>query len=254
MRKLGKRCLRLGEMLARNGAVLLAALALSVSPTGALRADDFVSALRAQPSLMDTPDGPKEQLRRVGVTTDVWVTQFYQGVTSGDGATVSRYGGKMDAFLKVNAEKLGLWSGLHLNAQYEHYFGDNINRKDFALIPVNAALAYVERDGYHSALSLSVTQDLGERFSVSAGKFNMMTLASRTPLIGGGGIDTFMNRAFALPSTGVACRLHSAWRARRRPRRPFGALSHRRDRRDQNGRRSVSLLQPRPDAMAAPLG
>jgi porin len=32
----------------------------------------------------------------------------------------------------------------------------------------------------------------------------MMTLASKTPLIGGGGIDTFMNRAFALPSTGVA--------------------------------------------------
>jgi porin len=31
----------------------------------------------------------------------------------------------------------------------------------------------------------------------------MMTLASQTPLIGGGGIDTFMNRAFALPSTGV---------------------------------------------------
>jgi porin len=88
--------------------------------------------------------------------------------------------------------------------QYEHYFGQNINRRDFALIPVNTALAYVERDGYHSALSVSATQDFGEYISVSAGKFNMLTLASKTPLIGGGGIDTFMNRAFALPSTGVA--------------------------------------------------
>jgi hypothetical protein len=44
----------------------------------------------------------------------------------------------------------------------------------------------------------------GESISVSAGKFDMMTLASKTPLVGGGGIDTFMNRAFALPSTGVA--------------------------------------------------
>ncbi len=202
VRRLG---LQFGETrTVRNGAVLLAALGLVMSPRGALLADDFVSTLRAQPSLTDTPDGPKEQLRRVGVTTDVWVTQFYQGLTSGDGAGISRYGGKTDAFLKVDAEKLGLWSGLHLNAQYEHYFGDNLNRKDYALIPVNTALAYVEREGYHSALSLSVTQDLGERFSVTAGKFNMMTLASRTPLIGGGGIDTFMNRAFALPSTGVA--------------------------------------------------
>jgi len=31
----------------------------------------------------------------------------------------------------------------------------------------------------------------------------MMTLASQTPLIGGGGLDTFLNRAFALPSTGI---------------------------------------------------
>lgn len=29
-------------------------------------------------------------------------------------------------------------------------------------------------------------------------------MASKTPLIGGGGLNTFMNRAFALPSTGVA--------------------------------------------------
>ncbi len=81
-----------------------------------MRADDFVSELRA-PSLMDTPDGPKERLRRIGVTADVWGPQFYQGLTSGDGAGVSRYGGKMDAFLKVDAEKRGLWSGLHLSAQ-----------------------------------------------------------------------------------------------------------------------------------------
>ena len=120
------------------------------------------------------------------------------------GARPGLYGGKVDGFLKIDAEKLGLWSGLHVNVQYEHYFGENINRKDFALIPVNTAQAYLGEGTFHSALSISVTQDLSEQVSVSAGKFNMMTLASRTPLIGGGGIDTFMNRALALPSTGVA--------------------------------------------------
>ena len=78
--------------------------------------------------------------------------------------------------LRWDAEKLGLWPGFHVNVKYQHYFGQNINRTDFALIPVNTALAYVERDGYHSALSLSVTQDFGEYFSVSAGKFNMIWL------------------------------------------------------------------------------
>jgi porin len=178
--------------------------AAALLAAGSARAEDALSSLAAQPSPIDAPDGPKEQLRRAGITTDVWVTQIYQGQPGGDGSKTWAYGGKVDGFLKIDAEKLGLWTGLHVNAQYEHYFGENINRQDFALIPVNTAQAYLGEGTYHSALSISVTQDLGEHVSVSAGKFNMMTLASRTPLIGGGGIDTFMNRALALPSTGVA--------------------------------------------------
>lgn len=183
---------------------IFAAAALLITSTRQTRAEDAERSLLTQPSLTDTPNGPKDELRRIGVAPDVWVTQFYQGQTAGDADHTWRYGGKVDAFLKWDAEKLGLWRGFHVNVQYEHYFGQNINRRDFALIPVNTAQAYVERDGYHSALSVSVTQDIGDHISVSAGKFNMMTLASKTPLIGGGGIDTFMNRAFALPSTGVS--------------------------------------------------
>jgi porin len=159
--------------------------------------------LATRPALLDYSGSPKEQLRSLGISTDIWVTQFYQGQTEGDATKAWFYGGKVDAFLKIDPEKLGLWPGFHVNMQYEHYLGENINRKDFALIPVNTALAYLSGDRYQSALSLSITQDIGEHVSVSVGKFNMMTLASQTPLIGGGGIDTFMNRAFALPSTGV---------------------------------------------------
>ena len=197
------RSLRQTWALSDPAAILAVATFLAVAMSVA-SAEDAELSLLNQSSLTDTPDGPKEQLRSIGIMPDVWVTQFYQGQPEGDGSKTWRYGGKLDAFLKVDAEKLGLWPGFHINAQYEHYIGQNINRTDFALIPVNTALAYVERDGYHSALSVSVTQDFGEYFSVSAGKFNMLTLASKTPLIGGGGIDTFMNRAFALPSTGVA--------------------------------------------------
>ncbi len=160
--------------------------------------------LQTRPTLLDHPGGPKEQLRALGITTDFWVTQFYQGQTAGDATKAWFYGGKTNLFVKIDPEKLGLWPGFHVNMQYEHYIGEDINRKDFALLPVNTAQAYLAGDTYPSALSLNVAQDFGEHISVSAGKYNMMTLASRTPLIGGGGIDTFMNRAFALPSTGVA--------------------------------------------------
>ncbi len=185
-------------------AVSLAVCALFVTSASVTAAEDDGSSLLTRPSLTDTPDGLKDQLRRIGITTDVWVTQFYQSQIEGDATKAWFYGGKTDAFLRLDSDKLGLWSGFHVNTQFEHAFGDNVNRKDFALIPVNTALAYLDRDGYHTALSLTVTQDFGDHVSASAGKFNMMTLASQTPLIGGGGIDTFMNRAFALPSTGVA--------------------------------------------------
>lgn len=170
---------------------------------GPAAADDSFVSLAKQKSLTDTAGGPKDQLRKFGIDVDVWITQFYQGIPAGALDRTARYGGKMDGFLRVDGEKLGLWQGLKFNAQYEHYFGRNLNRQDLALVPVNAAQAFIERGGYHSALSMSVTQEFGEHLSVTAGKFNMMTLASQTPLIGGGGIDTFMNRAFALPSTGI---------------------------------------------------
>ncbi|MGJ0507866.1 MAG: carbohydrate porin [Methylocystis sp.] len=156
-----------------------------------------------QKSIADTPGGPKEQLRRYGIDADVWVTQFFQGIAAGGNSGVSRYGGKLDAFLKIDAEKLGLWQGLRVSAQYEQYFGRNINNKDYALLPVNAAQAFIANDNYHSALSLVVSQQLSKELSISAGKFNLMTVAAQTPLIGGGGLETFMNRAFALPSTGI---------------------------------------------------
>ncbi len=168
----------------------------------AARAPENASLLTRK-SLADAPDGPKALLRRFGIDADVWVTQFFQGIAAGGNSGVSRYGGKLDGFLKIDAEKLGLWRGLRVAAQYEHYFGLNINNKDFALVPVNAAQAFVANDSYHSALSLVVTQQMSDQLSLSVGKFNMMTLAAQTPLIGGGGLDTFMNRAFALPSTGI---------------------------------------------------
>ena len=128
--------------IASGAKAIFAAFALFAASTRSARAEDAGSSFLTQPSLTDTPDGPKEQLRSIGIMPDFWVTQFYQGQTEGDGSKTWRYGGKVDAFLRVDAEKLGLWPGFHVNAQYEHYFGQNINRTDFALIPVNTALAY----------------------------------------------------------------------------------------------------------------
>ncbi|MGH6631702.1 MAG: carbohydrate porin, partial [Burkholderiales bacterium] len=170
---------------------------------GAARAEDAKESLTERSSLLDVPNGPKDFLRHYGISTDIWVTQIYQGLATGEGSKTWRDGGKVDGFLKIDGEKLGLWQGFSFSAQYEHYFGSDVNGFAGTLLPVNTALAFLHTGGFHSALSLNVTQQFDERFSISVGKFNMITAASRTPLLGGGGIDTFMNLGLAAPITGV---------------------------------------------------
>lgn len=169
-----------------------------------LSAEERQIDISRRETLGDIPGGIKDIARSYGIESQIWSTQIFQGLTSGDRGGVSRYGGKADGFFKITPEKLGLLPGFHLDVQYEHYFGLDVNRLDDALLPVNTAQAYLRAGGYHSALSITGTQKISDNLSVSVGKFNLMTLASRTPLIGGGGLNTFMNRAFALPSTGVS--------------------------------------------------
>jgi porin len=152
----------------------------------------------------DTAKSVRNKLEKYGLSSELWVTQIYQGIIAGDNEGISRYGGKTDGFLKIEPAKFGILRGFTLETQYEHYFGLDVNRQDDALLAVNTAQAYLRAGGYHSALSLVATQKLDENLSISVGKFNLLTMASKTPLIGGGGLNTFMNRAFALPSTGVA--------------------------------------------------
>lgn len=187
--------------------ILIFFLVLLISnqnPTPSFAEESYNSELATRATLTDIPGGPKERLRNYGIETQTWATQIFQGITSGEDASISRYGGKVDSFFTVTPEKVGLLPGFHLDVQYEHYFGLDVNRLDDALIPVNTAQAYLRAGGYHSALSITGTQNLTDNISVTVGKFNLMTLASRTALIGGGGLNTFMNRAFALPSTGVS--------------------------------------------------
>lgn len=131
------------------------------------------------------------------------VTQFYQGVPAGLPDPPACYGGKLDAFLTVEPEKLGLWPGLKINVQYKHYFGGNINDLDAALIPINTAQAFINQTGYQLGLSINVSQDIGEHLSVSAGKYDMLALSGLTPLKGGDGIGTFWNIGLAVPISAV---------------------------------------------------
>ena len=157
-----------------------------------------------QPTLLDVPGGPKEVLRQHGVSVDLWWTQFYQGLLAGDGNPEWQYGGKGDVIVTVDGGKLGLWNGLFVNFHEEMEYGRNANLLgDGSLIPLNTALAFPRLGGSNFNTSLTVTQVFPQGLSVSLGKFNMLDAASKTPLMGGGGLDTFMHLGLAAPISGV---------------------------------------------------
>lgn len=170
---------------------------------GEVHADDILGSLTNQTSLTDTKDGPKAQLRTIGIQPDIWITQICQGIMSGSPPRNTSCGGKIDGFLRIDSEKLGLWKGFHVFSQFEQYTGMTINNITGTLLPVSAIQAFVQQRYYHNALTLFVRQELTENLSISAGKVNMLTLASKTPILGGGGWETFLNRAFAIPKTGI---------------------------------------------------
>ena len=166
----------------------------------ALAAEDFLT----QPSIFDVPAGPKQALREAGIDLSVYYTEFYQGLVSGEGDKSWELGGKTDVLGKFDGHELGLWRGLYVTAHAEFInVGTVLFKGDGTVLPVNTALAFPTLGGYDYDLSLVITQAFSERASLSVGKFNMLDAASKTPLLGGGGINTFFNTALAAPVSGV---------------------------------------------------
>ncbi len=163
-----------------------------------------LEALAARPSLLEGPGSPKEALRAYGVTADISVTQFYQGLVSGEGNKGWEYGSKGDAVITLDGARLGLWKGLCINIHEEGVWGRSVSEQsDGFILPVNTALALPKLGGYDNDTSFLVTQKFGEQVSVTVGKFNMLDAAAKTPLVGGGGLNTFQHVAFALPVSGI---------------------------------------------------
>ena len=146
----------------------------------------------------------QQSLAAYGVSLGGGVTGFGQGLAGGDGSYGVPFGGKADALLGLDGGKLGLWPGFGVSAHFEQTFGQSANEQGAgAILPVNTALAFPTLGGTTTDLSLILTQKFGDVVSIALGKFNMLDVIARTPLIGGGGEATFWNIGLAAPVSGV---------------------------------------------------
>ena len=149
--------------------------------------------------------GLRPLLKEHGITFQPRLTQFYQGMNSGEGDTGSKYGGKADLLLNSDLSKLGSWKGLSLTVHGEYNFGESVNGRGGTLIPVNTALMFpgIRGSDRYDVSAFFFTQTFGDSVSLKAGKINLIDLSASKPFQGGGGYDSFWNLTFAAPPSGT---------------------------------------------------
>jgi porin len=71
------------------------------------------------------------------------------------------------------------------------------------ILPANTAMFFPSDGNEDFDLSVSFAQKIGKASSLTFGKINLLDLAAKTPIIGGGGLDGFQNIALAAPPSGL---------------------------------------------------
>lgn len=149
-------------------------------------------------------NGARTNLANNGVSFDLRSSSFYQGLAAGTGTKSYQYGGKIDAFINFDSQKMGLWQGGGFRSHIEYSYGDAPTNLGGAIFAINTALYWpVDSPEQIVATSLYFTQKLGEKSSIAVGKFNPVDLLAQDPFYGGWGIDRFMNLILAAPPSGL---------------------------------------------------
>ncbi len=149
--------------------------------------------------------GNRLWLKEHGITISPRLTQFYQGLSAGDGDRDFKYGGKLDVLFNADLGKLGFWDGLSVTVHGEYNYGDSVNGIGGVVSPPNTALLFPGLDGADAfdLSSVYFQQKFNDSVTLLVGKINMIDLAGMKPFNGGSGINSFWNLTFAAPPSGA---------------------------------------------------
>jgi porin len=141
--------------------------------------------------------GYRNLLDEKGVTIDLGLTQVGQGVVSGGKRSNWEYGGRGDLNLLIDTGKLGLWPGGFLTAELEGNFGNAVNAKTGALMPVNSNQIFPTTGFDDLCLpALNFTQFLSHYLGLFVGKLDTTSGGDANEFANGKGDTNFMNLAF----------------------------------------------------------
>ncbi len=130
----------------------------------------------------------------------IW-TNYLGASLSGPADGTLRIGGRIDVYGTLDGGDIGLWDGLVINVRPELVYGNSVNGQGSGeTLPINTSLAFPSANAEDFDLALTIGQRIGQS-QLTIGKINTVDLKTRTPLLGGGGLDGFQFLQFAAPIT-----------------------------------------------------
>lgn len=116
-----------------TGAAIIASLFATSHP---LQAQDV-----SRQSLLQFPDPMRAAMADKGIGIGLTYTQFFQGVTRGEGSKSWQFGNKTDFTFSLDGAKMGLWDGFSIRGHGEFLGGsDATSLGSGVLLPTNTAL------------------------------------------------------------------------------------------------------------------
>jgi porin len=174
---------------------VLAGLAFAFA-TPALAQEGAKPASKAAPAKRKASKPAKPLAARV-----VW-SQFTDLPVAGDAEPTLRYGGKVDAYFDVAGSAFGADDSWKLHLHPEFRYGESANGL-VGLLPSNTELFYPDSEGEAFDLSVNLTKTWSSGTRLTVGKVNVLDLAAKLPVVGGGGHEGFQNLGLALPPSAI---------------------------------------------------
>lgn len=181
--------------------VLLGATVFHPSALAAQSDADSVGPPEAPAEQSVEVESPPQQAPANPISTRVIWSQFADVPVSGDADSTLRYAGKIDAYVGVKGSAIGLDDSISLHFHPEFKYGESSNG-EIGLLPANTQLFY-PGEGDVFDLSVNVTKRWKSGTTLTVGKINILDLAARIPIQGGGGHEGFQNLAVALPPSAI---------------------------------------------------
>ena len=155
-----------------------------------------------RPRLTGSWGGLRDELGKKGVVIDGDILLSPQGVMSGGKDTGWDFWGNADYTLNIDTGKLGLWPGGFFKFYGDSSFGDSVQPRTSAIVPVNTWLILPKDDQQPASALMNATfmQFLSPKFGLLAGK--VFTLDGFKGEFNGNLRTQFMNTALTFPMAG----------------------------------------------------